>query len=260
MQNDIVYDIAIIGGGISSCVFASNYIKNGFKGRIAIIENGRDLGGRASTRTSLTNKGWLLNHGAPNFNIFNSTDNQFLNTFIHELLDANIIQTDSSDLIEMCSKYSFNSEIKSNFHIGENYFSKTSMSLLSKKIIELNNSKNQIDYYFESLIVKLEFKKNIWILTSKNGCKYKSIYLVCSSNLLLHKRSIDILGVNQIPIRKAIPLNKDKKLDSIINVLDKQGYVQRLSFIIYTCSNYGYKDNYKKQNRYFILSNHLQKK
>ena len=33
------YDIAIIGGGISSFVFVSTHIKNGFNGRIAIIEN-----------------------------------------------------------------------------------------------------------------------------------------------------------------------------------------------------------------------------
>ena len=40
METD--YDVAIIGGGISSCVFVSNYIKNGFNGKIAIIENGNE--------------------------------------------------------------------------------------------------------------------------------------------------------------------------------------------------------------------------
>ena len=39
MDNDNYYDIAIIGGGISSFVFVSTHIKNGFNGRIAIIEN-----------------------------------------------------------------------------------------------------------------------------------------------------------------------------------------------------------------------------
>jgi predicted NAD/FAD-dependent oxidoreductase len=71
MINDTVYDIAIIGGGISSSVFVSTHIKNGFKGKIAIIENGRNLGGRASTRISFINSGWQLNHGSPNFNISN---------------------------------------------------------------------------------------------------------------------------------------------------------------------------------------------
>ena len=31
MINDIVYDIAIIGGGISSSVFASTHLRNGLK-------------------------------------------------------------------------------------------------------------------------------------------------------------------------------------------------------------------------------------
>ena len=55
MVKDNLYDIGIIGGGISSCVFTSTHIKNGFKGSIAIIENGRNLGGRSSTRYSLSN-------------------------------------------------------------------------------------------------------------------------------------------------------------------------------------------------------------
>ena len=71
MWNDNIYDFVVIGGGISSCVFVSSHIKNGFNGRIAIIENGRNLGGRSSTRNSFTNKGWKLNHGCPNFNICN---------------------------------------------------------------------------------------------------------------------------------------------------------------------------------------------
>ena len=101
MSNDTFYDLAIIGGGISSCVFASTHIKNGFNGRIAIIENGRNLGGRASTRVSFSNSGWQLNHGSPNFNISNITNNRLLKTFIQELLDSKIIQLDLSDIIEL---------------------------------------------------------------------------------------------------------------------------------------------------------------
>ena len=101
MINDTFYDIAIIGGGISSCVFSSFHLKNGYQGRIAIIENGRNLGGRSSTRNSISNSGWQLNHGSPNFNICNSNNNQLLKAFIQELLDSKIIQSDPSDLIEL---------------------------------------------------------------------------------------------------------------------------------------------------------------
>ena len=260
MLNDNFYDLAIIGGGISSSVFASIHIKNGFDGKIAIIEAGRDLGGRSSTRNSITNKGWQLNHGSPNLNIFNIDKNNSLKSFIQDLLNSNIIESDSSDLIEINRENKANSKIYSDFYIGENYISKTSMSELSHNIISLNNLRNQIDFYFESLIVKLEFKNESWILTSKNGYKYIAKFLVCSSNLLLHKRSLDIFNIEDIPLRKAIPINKDKKIDSIINLLNEQDYIQRLTCMIYTNPNYFYKDNYQKQNRYFLLDSLLEKK
>ncbi len=260
MVKENIFDFAIIGGGISSCAFVSSFIKNGFNGRIAIIENGRNLGGRSSSRISFTNKGWILNHGSPNFNICNISNNKLIKTFIEELLDLNIIQIDPSDVIELYRDNLANSEISSVFHRGTNYISSTSMSELSENIITYNNSKNQIDYFFQTLIVKLEYHKNQWTLTSKNGYKFKTKFLICASSLLLHKRSLDILNINQIPLREAIPLNKDKKIDKIINLLYEQEYIQRLTFLIYTRSNYSYKDNYKNKFRYFILNNLLEEK
>ncbi len=173
MGEDNVYDFAIIGGGISSCVFVSNHIKNGFNGRFAIIENGRNLGGRSSTRNSLANNGWKLNHGSPNFNINNKTKNKLLKIFIKELLDSNLIQNDPSDVIKLYDGYIFDSETNSNFYRGANYISNTSMSELLNNIVSKNNLKKQIEYFFETLIVKLDYVKNKWDLTSKNGHKFK---------------------------------------------------------------------------------------
>ena len=78
--------------------------------------------------------------------------------------------------------------------------------------------------------MKLEFNNNEWTLTSKNGDKFKSKYLICSTNLLLHKRSLKILNINQIPLRKAIPINKDKKIDLLLNLLDKQSLYSEINF------------------------------
>ena len=201
MITDTFYDIAIIGGGISSCVFASSHIKNGFKGKIALIENGRNLGGRSSTRKSFSNSGWQLNHGAPNFNICNRNNNKLLKNFIEELLDLKIIQPDSSDLSELYEESRDPKKIYSHFYSGKNYISVTSMSDLSKQIILKNNSRNQIDYFFETLIIELNFENNCWTLTSKNGNKFRSKFIVCSSNLIMHKRSLDIFKVKEIPLK-----------------------------------------------------------
>ena len=260
MFNENVYDLAIIGGGISSCVFVSTHIKNGFNGSIAVIENGRNLGGRSSTRNSFANSGWQFNHGAPNINIQNITNDELLKTFIKELLDSKIIQADSSDFIELYDDSVDHKSIKSDFCIGKNYISTSSMSELSENIISMSDFRNTIDYFFETLIVKLDYEYNTWILTSKNGQKLKTRFLVCSSNLILHKRSLDIFKVNQIPLRKAIPKNQDLKIDKIIKLLYKQDYIQRLSFLIYTKSDYCFKDKYKKKYRYFLFNDLLEEK
>ena len=91
LNSDLTYDLLIIGGGISACVFASKYLKNNITKKIALIEIGRGLGGRSSTRISKRFKGWKLNHGAPNFNILNSKNNLLLKSYIDELLENKFI-------------------------------------------------------------------------------------------------------------------------------------------------------------------------
>ena len=173
MRNEEIYDFVIIGGGISSCVFVSSFIKNGFSGKVALIENGRNLGGRSSTRISQSNIGWQLNHGSPNFNIRNRNKNYLLNAFVQELLDANIIQPDSSELIELYKDQVNESKINSDFYGGTTYIPSKSMSELSQNIISLNNLRNQVDYFFGTLIENLVFKNNIWILNSKMDVNLK---------------------------------------------------------------------------------------
>ena len=260
MKSDVTYDLLIIGGGISACVFASKYLKNNITKKIALIEIGRGLGGRSSTRISKRFKGWKLNHGSPNFNISNSKNNLLLKSYIDELLKNKFIKIDDSDIFFLNQDFNSETQKKSDFSCGVNYLSLNSMSQLSQKIIDSHNSMGKIDFYFETLIVDLKFNNKEWVITSKNGEKFKSKYLICSTNLLLHKRSLKILNLNQIPLRKAIPKNNDKKIDLLLNLLDKQSFIPRLTFLIYTNKNYSYKDFYSKKQRYFYLKNNLEKK
>jgi len=260
IKSGFSYDLLIIGAGISACVFASKYLQNNVSKRIALIEVGRGLGGRSSTRISKRFKGWKLNHGAPNFNIVNSKDNLLLKNYINQLLENKFIKIDDSELINLGDENKLETFKKSKFHCGYSYLSSFSMGELSQKIIELNDLKDKIDLFLETLIVDLQFNNNEWILTSKNGDKLKSRYLICSTNLLLHKRSLKILNINQIPLRKAIPKNKDKKIDLLLKFLDKQSFIPRLTFLIYTNEKYCFKDFYSKRYRYFYLSKRLENK
>ena len=260
MKKDLKYDLIIIGGGISACVFASQYLRNNTTQKIALIEVGRGLGGRSSTRISKRFKGWRLNHGAPNFNICNSKNDLLLKSYIDELLENKLIKIDDSEIVSLDEEANLETIKNSEFNSGINYHSLFSMSQLSENIIELNNLRGNIDFYFETLIVDLEFYNDEWKLTSKDGDKFKSNYLVCSTNLLSHKRSLKILKVDQIPLRKAIPKNKDKKIDMLLNFLDKQSFIPRLTFLIYTNENYNFKDLYSKKYRCFYLKKSLENK
>ena len=259
MKRNFTYDLLIIGGGISACVFASKFLQNNITKKIALIEVGRRLGGRSSTRISKRFKGWKLNHGAPNFNISNSKDNLLLKKYIEELLENKFIKVDDSEFITLDDQSRLDIK-KSNFYCGNSYLSLFSMSELSQKIIEFNNLRGKIDLIFETLIVDLKFNNDEWTLTSNGGDKFKSKYLICSTNLLLHKRSLNILKLNQIPLRKAIPKNHDKNIDLLLNFLEKQSFIPRLTFLIYTNKNYSYKDSYSKKYRYFCLKKTLENK
>ena len=92
MKSDVTYDLLIIGGGISACVFASKYLKNNITKKVGLIEIGRGLGGRSSTRISKRFTGWELNHGAPNLNICNSNNNLLLKSYIDQLLKKKFIK------------------------------------------------------------------------------------------------------------------------------------------------------------------------
>jgi len=260
MKSDFTYDLLIIGGGISACVFASRFLKNNITKKIALIEIGRGLGGRSSTRISTRFKGWKLNHGSPNFNISNIKNNLLLKRYIDELLENKYIKIDDSEIFFLNEDSNFETINKSEFSKGVNYLSSFYMSELSQNIIKLCNKRGKIDFYFETLIVDLKFNYNEWLLTSKNGDKFRSKYLICSTNLLLHKRSLNILNINHIPLRKAIPLNYDKKIDLLLKFLEEQTFIPRLTFLIYTNENYSYKDFYSKKQRYFYLKNKLENK
>jgi len=257
-MKNIIYDLIVIGGGISSCTFISNLLKKGFKGKIAIIETGRNLGGRSSSRISKKNNGWILNHGSPNFNIINNSNNIYLNKFINKLLEKNIIKKDDSLIKEIDENLNFSNNLTSEFCRGNIYSSTSSMGDLSKNILNLNNKNRQIDTYFQELIIELSFQKNNWVLKSKERNIFCTKYLILSSNLLLHKRSLKILNVDEIPIVKAIKNNIN--VDEIIHNLKYQKYIERINFLIYTRKDYQFKKIIKEDNLIYYLDKKAQAK
>jgi len=163
MKSDVTYDLLIIGGGISGCVFASKYLKNNITKKVGLIEIGRGLGGRSSTRISKKYKGWKLNHGSPNFNISNTKNNLLLKRYIDELLENKFIKIDDSEIFFLNEDSNLETKKKSEFSCGVNYLSLDSMSELSKNIIESNNLKDK----WELILSKLELPSTRMLLSQQ---------------------------------------------------------------------------------------------
>jgi len=255
-MNNITYELIVIGGGISSCTFVSNLLAKGFNGKIAIIETGRNLGGRCSSRISKKNSGWILNHGSPNFNIINNSNDLKLNNFVSELLEKEIIKKDNSLLTDSDKNSNFSVNVTNQFCKGNIYSSTSFMGDLANQILNLNNKSKQVDLYFQELIIDLVFHNKNWVLKSKNGSLYYTKFLIISSNLLLHKRSMKILNLDEIPLAKAIKNNI--KIDEIIHTLKYQNYIERVNFLIYPRKEYQLKEIIKKDNLIYYLDKNMQ--
>ena len=147
MNSNTKYDILIIGGGISACVFASEYLKCFPEKKIAIIEAGRGLGGRSSTRNSKKFKGWKINHGSPNLNICNERNNKLIRKFIAELVINKVIENDDSEFIHLNRNNKSELSINTDFYRGNSYLSLSSMRDLSEKIIKADNISSKIEFF-----------------------------------------------------------------------------------------------------------------
>tara|TARA_Y100001933_G_scaffold103846_1_gene104550 strand:- start:584 stop:1738 length:1155 start_codon:yes stop_codon:yes gene_type:complete len=256
---DNTYDLVVIGGGISSASFIANILKQGFKGKIAVVEAGRGLGGRCSTRYISNDKKLALNHGCPIFNIKNYKQDYCLDNFLKELIDKNIIKSLENSFFEFDENYKFLKGSNNHFYLGNVYTSTSNMSKLVENLFYLYNSNDQVDFYFETLIVKLNFKSKLWNILSNKNKKIIGKFLVCSSNLLLHKRSLEILDVKEIPLREAIN-KKNTKIDEILRFANKQEYIKRINFLVFTKKNYNLEGIYNKDIIHFVFNQNAQKR
>ena len=116
-------------------------MRSHFNEKIAIVEAGRKLGGRSSSRISRGNKGWVLNHGSPNLNICSDKKNLMLKSYLGELIKNKFIRIDDSDVIHLKNNSETDLTNESYFLKGHNYLSTSSMSELSENIISMNNNR-----------------------------------------------------------------------------------------------------------------------
>ena len=92
------YDFIVIGAGISACTFASVLNKRFSDASILLVEHGRRMGGRATTRKSRKSKILEFNHGLPSIS-FSQHISQDLVTLISPLINTKKLIDISNDIL-----------------------------------------------------------------------------------------------------------------------------------------------------------------
>ena len=91
------YDFVVIGAGISACTFASFLNKRFSDASILLIESGRKLGGRATTRNSRKNKILEFDHGLPSIN-FSQDISQDIIDLISPIINFSVVVKSVGDI------------------------------------------------------------------------------------------------------------------------------------------------------------------
>ena len=99
------YDFIVIGAGISGCTFASFLNKRFSDVSILLVEHGRRIGGRATTRNSRKNKILEFDHGLPSIS-FGENIWKDIQTLISPLINSKKL-VDISKNIFLMNEFGF---------------------------------------------------------------------------------------------------------------------------------------------------------
>ena len=93
-------DLAVIGAGLAGCSLIGRLQQLGSDLNIALIEAGRGPGGRTATRRRRDQRDWLLNHGAPGFNLSESMP-EGMDSLLKPLRSAGVLQRDERAVLSL---------------------------------------------------------------------------------------------------------------------------------------------------------------
>ena len=114
-----IYDFVVIGAGISACTFASFLNKRFSDASILLVESGRKIGGRATTRNSRKNKVLEFDHGLPSIS-FSQNISQDILSLISPLINSKKL-IDISNNILLMDEYGFLYQEFSNYKIFKSF-------------------------------------------------------------------------------------------------------------------------------------------
>ena len=222
------YDFIVIGAGISACTFASFLNKRFPDTSILLIEHGRRIGGRATTRKSKKYKILEFDHGLPSIN-FSKYISEDIFTLISPLIQSRKLLDISNDILIMNDFGLLNNEPTSD----KIYRSVPFMKDFCEEIINQSIKPKNINFLFQTLIKSIKRINDLWHIQVNNGRYIKSKNLILSSSLIVHPRCLEILKTTTLPLRDAFNPGEDKLVDSLLREAVKLNYIKRKIYILY---------------------------
>ena len=223
-----IYDFIVIGAGISACTFASFLNKRFTDVSILLIENGRRIGGRATTRKSRKNLIIEFDHGLPSIN-FSKNISQDIISVISPLINSKKLVDISNDIL-LLNESGVLSDKFSNEKI---YRSVLFMNNFCEEIINQSINPKKISFLFQTLAKSIKRRNDLWEIQVDNQKLIKSKNLILSSSLIAHTKCLEILQTNSLPLRDAFIRGKDNVVDSLLRESCKLTYIKRRIYILY---------------------------
>ncbi len=244
---NIIYDYIIVGAGISGCTFASFLNKRFSDSSILLVEQGRRLGGRATTRKSRKNKILEFDHGLPSIS-FSKHISHDIKTLIAPLINSKKLVDISNDIF-IINEFGEMNNLSNNNKI---YRSMPFMINFCEEIINQSINPKKISFLFQTLIKAIKYKKDLWEIEVNQSNFLRSKNLILSSSLIAHPRCLKIFNINSLPLRDAFILGKDEIVDSVLSEIRKQNYIKRKVYIFYVSNLVLVRQfNYKYLQIYF---------
>mgnify|MGYP001157030103 FL=1 len=244
-----IYDFIVIGAGISACTFASLLNKRSPDLSILLVEHGRRIGGRATTRKSRKNKILEYDHGLPSIN-FRERISEDILELVSPLINSGKLVDISKDIL-LINEFGILSNAFTNDII---YRSSPFMANFCEEIINQSNNPKKINFLFQTLTKSIKRINSLWEVKVNNGRHIKSKNLILSSSLIAHPRCLNLLKINSLPLRDAFIPGKDKVVDSLIKETRKLTYIIRKVYIFHV-SNLSLSRNFNYQYLQIIFAN-----
>ena len=247
-MND-THDFIVIGAGISACTFASFLNKRFSDASILLVENGRRIGGRATTRKSRKNKILEFDHGLPSIS-FSKNISQDILKLILPLINKKQLVDISQDILLINEFGVLNNSINN----YTTYRSLPFMINFCEELINQSSNPKKINFLFRTFIKSMKRGDDLWDIEVSQGRFIKSKNLIISSSLIAHPRCLELLKLNSLPLRDTFTLGKDKLVDSVLRETQKLIYIKRKIYILHV-SNLAVVKNLNHQYLQIFFSN-----